>query len=74
MHLADPGAEVIKIEDPRSGGRRGRQLPPYAQDGDSLFLEATLHGYDGRRIEERPAPGRSASAERHPQPSGCRCS
>ena len=39
VHLADLGAEVIKIEDPRTGGDVGREVPPYAQDGDSLFFE-----------------------------------
>ena len=38
-HLADLGAEVIKIEDPRSGGDVGRSVPPYAEDGDSLYFE-----------------------------------
>ncbi|NVI92763.1 CaiB/BaiF CoA-transferase family protein [Actinomadura sp. BRA 177] len=40
LHLADLGAEVIKIEEPRSGGDVGRYVPPYAQDEDSLFFEA----------------------------------
>ncbi|KAA9149013.1 CoA transferase [Amycolatopsis acidicola] len=40
VHLADLGAEVIKIEDPRFGGDVGRHTPPYAEDGDSLFFEA----------------------------------
>jgi crotonobetainyl-CoA:carnitine CoA-transferase CaiB-like acyl-CoA transferase len=40
VHLADLGAEIIKIEDPRSGGDVGRHTPPYAEDGDSLFFEA----------------------------------
>ncbi|MDQ0381528.1 CaiB/BaiF CoA transferase family protein [Amycolatopsis thermophila] len=40
VHLADLGAEIIKIEDPRFGGDVGRQTPPYAEDGDSLFFEA----------------------------------
>jgi len=39
VHLADLGAQVIKIEDPRAGGDVGRHVPPYAQDGDSLFFE-----------------------------------
>ncbi|QOC93377.1 CaiB/BaiF CoA transferase family protein [Micromonospora craniellae] len=39
VHLADLGAEVIKIEDPRAGGDVGRYVPPYAQDEDSLFFE-----------------------------------
>ncbi|GAB3397435.1 CaiB/BaiF CoA transferase family protein [Amycolatopsis echigonensis] len=40
VHLADLGAEIIKIEDPRFGGDVGRHTPPYAEDGDSLFFEA----------------------------------
>lgn len=40
VHLADLGAEVIKVEDPRFGGDVGRQTPPYAEGGDSLFFEA----------------------------------
>lgn len=39
MHLADLGAEVIKIEDPRAGGDVGRYVPPYAEGEDSLFFE-----------------------------------
>jgi crotonobetainyl-CoA:carnitine CoA-transferase CaiB-like acyl-CoA transferase len=39
VHLADLGADVIKVEDPRSGGDIGRYIPPYAQDEDSLFFE-----------------------------------
>ena len=40
VHLADLGAEVIKIEDPSSGGDVGRYVPPYGEDEDSLFFEA----------------------------------
>jgi crotonobetainyl-CoA:carnitine CoA-transferase CaiB-like acyl-CoA transferase len=40
MHLADLGAEVIKIEEPTSGGDVGRYVPPYAEDEDSLFFES----------------------------------
>jgi crotonobetainyl-CoA:carnitine CoA-transferase CaiB-like acyl-CoA transferase len=40
VHLADLGAEVIKIEDPRFGGDVGRYVPPYGEDEDSLFFEA----------------------------------
>jgi crotonobetainyl-CoA:carnitine CoA-transferase CaiB-like acyl-CoA transferase len=39
MHLADLGAEVIKIEDPRVGGDVGRYVPPYNDEEDSLFFE-----------------------------------
>lgn len=40
VHLADLGAEVIKIEDPRFGGDVGRYVPPYCAGEDSLFFEA----------------------------------
>jgi crotonobetainyl-CoA:carnitine CoA-transferase CaiB-like acyl-CoA transferase len=39
VHLADLGAEVIKIEDPRTGGDVGRYVPPFAEGEDSLFFE-----------------------------------
>lgn len=39
VQLADLGADVIKIEDPRSGGDVGRHVPPFAEQGDSLFFE-----------------------------------
>lgn len=40
LHLADLGAEVIKIEDPGSGGDVSRYVPPLAEDEDSIFFEA----------------------------------
>lgn len=39
LHLADLGAEVIKIEDPSTGGDVGRYVPPFQEDEDSLFFE-----------------------------------
>jgi crotonobetainyl-CoA:carnitine CoA-transferase CaiB-like acyl-CoA transferase len=42
--LADLGAEVIKIEDPASGGDVGRNVPPGASDGSSLYFEAFNRG------------------------------
>ena len=39
VHLADLGAEVLKIEDPRVGGDVGRYVPPYTEGEDSLFFE-----------------------------------
>ena len=39
LYLADLGAEVIKIEDPRVGGDVGRYVPPFAHGEDSLFFE-----------------------------------
>ncbi|MEV5651394.1 CoA transferase [Nocardia sp. NPDC052254] len=39
VHLADLGADVIKIEDPNAGGDVGRYVPPYTEGEDSLFFE-----------------------------------
>jgi len=39
MHLADLGADVIKIEDPRTGGDVGRYVVPFQEGEDSLFFE-----------------------------------
>jgi crotonobetainyl-CoA:carnitine CoA-transferase CaiB-like acyl-CoA transferase len=40
LHLADLGADVIKIEDPASGGDVGRYVVPNQSGEDSLFFEA----------------------------------
>ena len=39
VHLADLGADVIKIEDPGVGGDVGRYVPPYSDGEDSLFFQ-----------------------------------
>jgi len=39
VHLADLGAEVLKIEDPQAAGDVGRYVPPHQEDEDSLFFE-----------------------------------
>jgi crotonobetainyl-CoA:carnitine CoA-transferase CaiB-like acyl-CoA transferase len=39
LQLADLGAEVIKIEDPTTGGDVGRYVPPFQEGEDSLFFE-----------------------------------
>jgi len=40
LHLADLGAEVIKIENPKTGGDVARTVPPYAVPGDSLYFQS----------------------------------
>jgi crotonobetainyl-CoA:carnitine CoA-transferase CaiB-like acyl-CoA transferase len=39
LQLADLGAEVIKIEDPATGGDVGRYVPPFQEGESSLFFE-----------------------------------
>ena len=43
VHLAELGADVIKIEDARSGGDVGRAVPPYQSGDASLFFETFNH-------------------------------
>lgn len=40
LHLADLGAEVIKIEHPAAGGDIARNVPPFKGDGDSLYFQS----------------------------------
>jgi crotonobetainyl-CoA:carnitine CoA-transferase CaiB-like acyl-CoA transferase len=43
VHLAELGADVIKVEDVRMGGDVGRAVPPFQQGDDSLFFETFNH-------------------------------
>jgi crotonobetainyl-CoA:carnitine CoA-transferase CaiB-like acyl-CoA transferase len=59
LQLADLGAEVIKIEDPGSGGDVGRYVPPFQEGEHSLFFETFNRNkksvsLDLRRPETRP--------------------
>src|SRR5690606_36965390 len=40
LHLADLGAEVIKIENPATGGDVARYVPPYRGEQDSIYFQA----------------------------------
>ncbi len=44
LQLADLGADVIKVEDPASGGDVGRYVPPFQEGEDSLFFETFNRG------------------------------
>ena len=44
LNLADLGAEVIKIEDPASGGDVTRYVPPVIDKADSLYFQAFNRG------------------------------
>jgi len=57
--LADLGAEVIKIEDPESGGDVARYVPPFTIEADSLYFQAFNRGKKSIAINLRHADGRA---------------
>src|SRR5436309_12995781 len=59
LHLADLGADVIKIEDPRTGGDVGRYVPPYQEGEDSLFFETFNRNKRSLRLDVASGAGRS---------------
>ena len=58
MALADLGAEVIKIEDPASGGDVGRYIPPGQKGTDSLYFETFNRGKRSIALDLRSKVGR----------------
>ncbi len=58
MMLSDLGADVIKIEDPSSGGDVARYIPPGAEDGDSLYFQSFNRGKRSILIDLRNEEGR----------------
>lgn len=59
MHLADLGAEIVKIEDPGSGGDVGRYVPPFQADDDSLFFETYNRNKRSLALDVRSPGGRA---------------
>jgi crotonobetainyl-CoA:carnitine CoA-transferase CaiB-like acyl-CoA transferase len=59
VHLAELGADVIKIEDVRSGGDVGRAVPPYQSGDDSLFFETFNHDKRSIALDLANAAGRT---------------
>jgi crotonobetainyl-CoA:carnitine CoA-transferase CaiB-like acyl-CoA transferase len=57
LHLADLGAEVIKIEDTRDGDV-GRYVPPFQEGTDSLFFETFNRGKRSLRLDLASPGGR----------------
>lgn len=69
--LADLGADIVKIEDPRTGGDSARYVPPLTiGDGDSLYFQSfnrnkkslalDLEDPRGRAVFHRLVPGARA--------------
>jgi crotonobetainyl-CoA:carnitine CoA-transferase CaiB-like acyl-CoA transferase len=63
VQLADLGADVIKIEDPRSGGDVGRHVPPFAEGDDSLFFETFNRNKRSIELDLSSPAGRSVFEE-----------
>jgi crotonobetainyl-CoA:carnitine CoA-transferase CaiB-like acyl-CoA transferase len=59
LQLADMGADVIKIEDPRTGGDVGRYVPPFQEDEDSLFFETFNRNKRSLSLDLSTAAGRA---------------
>jgi crotonobetainyl-CoA:carnitine CoA-transferase CaiB-like acyl-CoA transferase len=59
VHLADLGADVVKIEDPRTGGDIGRYVPPFQEGEDSLFFEALNRNKRSLSLDLSTPAGRS---------------
>ena len=57
MMLADMGAEVIKIE--RKGGEDGRELPPFAPNGESLYVPSFNRNKKGITLNTRSEQGKA---------------
>src|ERR687898_1808857 len=60
--LADLGAEVIKVEDPAAGGDVGRNVPPGASGGSSLYFEAFNRGKRSIALDLTNPAGREVFA------------
>ncbi|BEL08084.1 CaiB/BaiF CoA-transferase family protein [Actinoplanes sichuanensis] len=58
VHLADLGADVIKIEEPGTGGDIGRYVPPYHDGEDSLFFETFNRGKRSLSLDLATTSGR----------------
>jgi len=59
LYLADLGAEVIKIEDPRVGGDISRYIPPAQVGSESLFFETFNRGTKSILLNLKNPGGRS---------------
>ena len=58
MQLADLGADVIKVEDPRMGGDVGRYVPPFQEGEDGLWFESFNRNKRSISLDLRHPDGR----------------
>ena len=60
QHLADLGAEIIKIENPREGGDVGRGVGPYFfGPGDSHFFQSFNHNKKSMTLDLKQSEGQA---------------
>ena len=59
LYLADLGADVIKVEDPGTGGDVARYIPPGQAGTDSLFFEAFNRGKRSIALDLKSSEGRA---------------
>jgi crotonobetainyl-CoA:carnitine CoA-transferase CaiB-like acyl-CoA transferase len=57
-HLAELGADVVKIESPAGGGDSGRYVPPFQEGEHSLFFETLNAGKRSVSLDLRHRRGR----------------
>jgi crotonobetainyl-CoA:carnitine CoA-transferase CaiB-like acyl-CoA transferase len=62
LFLADMGAEVIKIEDPSTGGDVGRYVPPGQVGTDSLYFESLNRNKRSVALDLKHPAGRAIFA------------
>ena len=62
MHLGDLGADVVKIEDPRSGDESRRYGPPFVNSESSYFL-AVNRNKRSCAVDLKPPAGMDAVIE-----------
>jgi crotonobetainyl-CoA:carnitine CoA-transferase CaiB-like acyl-CoA transferase len=62
LYLADMGADVIKIEDPHTGGDVARTVPPMSTGTDSLYFEAFNRGKRSIVLDLKHPEGRAVFA------------
>lgn len=63
MQLADLGADVVKVEDPRSDGDVSRYVPPFQSGEDSLFFESFNRSKRSISLDLRCEAGRLVLAD-----------
>jgi crotonobetainyl-CoA:carnitine CoA-transferase CaiB-like acyl-CoA transferase len=56
--LGDLGAEIIKVEDPTTGGDEARMVPPYAIDGDSPYYQSFNRNTKSLTLNLRTSQGK----------------